>query len=273
MSRRTQSRIQFAVPLTTVLVAGLIGSIAPALGDVSKWTQPPDTSADGYDVLASWKLDPVYNKVVADDFRCDQSGPITDIHVWGSWLFDQIAPNTSFHLSIHQDVPAQGQTPSHPGALIGSWDFAPGSYTEIFYANVPDGGHEMFYNPNNGQNIGTDTKIYQYNFTIPEGQTINQEYGTIYWLDVQANVSGDTTSLFGWKTSIQHFQDDAAYGDNQAFGQAPSTWNELVIAGNSKDMAFEITTVPEPHLCALMTALVLAGFAIRRRCALRRSGS
>ena len=53
-------------------------------------------------------------KILADDFECTQSGPITDVHIWGSWWNDQLprfqgvtsANNVEFKLSFHSDVPA-----------------------------------------------------------------------------------------------------------------------------------------------------------------------
>src|SRR5262249_17743666 len=72
------------------------------------------------------------NLTLADDFLCTNSGPITDIHLWGSWLRDNIDPNVIFTLSIWSDVPKQtnGGTiiPSHPGAVLWSEPFGPGEY-------------------------------------------------------------------------------------------------------------------------------------------------
>src|SRR5947209_8506514 len=36
----------------------------------------------------------------ADDFLCRSYGNITDIHIWGSWLNDQVDPNTTFELKF-----------------------------------------------------------------------------------------------------------------------------------------------------------------------------
>ena len=49
-----------------------------------KWVQFPDLSATGIDVNASNEF------ILADDFECTQPGPLTDIHLWGSWLYDHL---------------------------------------------------------------------------------------------------------------------------------------------------------------------------------------
>src|SRR3972149_785545 len=80
----------------------------------TKWVQLPDLN-NGMNVNATYLYDitqpgspPIYpwQKILAEDFPCWQTGPITDIHIWGSWLNDRVAPKTDFKLSIHADVPA-----------------------------------------------------------------------------------------------------------------------------------------------------------------------
>src|SRR5205085_7160156 len=44
--------------------------------------------------------------VLADDFICTNTGPVTDIHIWGSWLNDLVDPTPTFWLGIYYDVPA-----------------------------------------------------------------------------------------------------------------------------------------------------------------------
>ena len=92
--------------------------------------------------------------VLADDFFCDTPGPITDIHIWGSWLSDYHGTITNFWLGIYDDVPAGtnstgGPTPSHPGTnLLWSQSFPPGP-PEGFGRAPLFHGSETFYNPTN----------------------------------------------------------------------------------------------------------------------------
>jgi hypothetical protein len=253
----------------------------------AKYVQMPDLNPipgaiSGMDVNATWQVTNVpptpiypYVKVLADDFPCTTTGPITDIHIWGSWLNDVDNPNTTFHLSIHADVPVNTANPySHPGQVLWQQDFTPGNYIPKFLGSVV--APESFYDPNQNLVIGTDTHVWQYNFAIPQASAFVQQ-GTatnpmVYWLDVQAVVPG--REVFGWKTSdlVQspHFGDDAVYADStlplsspyfgSLYGPAPTPvfWQDMhypagnIYAGQSIDLAFVITTVPEPGTLALL---------------------
>jgi PEP-CTERM motif len=227
-------------------------------GDPAKWVQPPDLSPQGLDVLATQP------KILADDFLCTQTGPITDIHIWGSWLNDQTRI-AGFHLSIHGDIPAGPNGPSMPGAELWSKDFSPGQFTARTFATAD----EHFFDPNTNTILGPDTQVLQYNFLIPESAAFIQTKGTIYWLDVQAVANAPEPAFFGWKTSSQHFNDDAVWGDTPASG-GPITWHELIDPrdNHSLDLSFVLTTVPEPSGLLLlgMGAAGLVGVMVRRRC-------
>jgi len=229
--------------------------------DPAKWVQLPDLNPTGLDVLASAynSSPPPPYKILADDFLCNFSGPITDIHIWGSWLDDRVPMDAvgtlippRFHLSIHSDIPAvPGVSHSMPGSLLWQADLLPTQSRLYATAN------EQFLDPNSGLIIGTDSQVWQYNFLIDPANAFVQQAGNIYWLDVQAGVpdapAGDLPYVFGWKTSLDHWNDDAVYGDNSIFAGPPTAWKELIypsshpLAGQSIDMAFVLTTVPEPH--------------------------
>jgi hypothetical protein len=232
-------------------------------GDPYKMHYPqlPDLTPTGIDVLDT--LQPPTTgqqwKILADDFKCTETGPISDVHIWGSWLSDQLPQgnpaNVQFKLSIHADIPAP-PTGGHsmPGTELWEQVFPPGAFTVRPYAT----SQETFFDPNINQIIGTDTTVWQYNFQqIPN--PFVQQAGTIYWLDVQALVPAGTgtISTFGWKTTnpldprTPHFNDDAVYADTAGFDGPPITpWTPLVypsgspLAGQSMDLSFVIT--PEP---------------------------
>src|SRR5439155_5399828 len=97
-------------------VLGMIGEfVVLDNAQLTKWLQLPDTTPTGVDVLATAFTG---SKNVADDFLCQSNGWITGISVWGSWLFDQVDPNTTFELAFWTDVPAAGGKPSRPGWRI-----------------------------------------------------------------------------------------------------------------------------------------------------------
>lgn len=237
-----------------LLIAAFTAIAASALadwnpGDPAKWVQMPDL-LNGMDVRATAP------KILADDFLCTLTGPITDVHIWGSWLNDLRDPNVQFKLSFHTDVPAGVDTPwSHPGQEVWSMLFSPSQFQQRFWADST----ERFYDPNQHQVIGFDTQVWQYNFFIPEALAFHQDIGNVYWLDVQAYT---TNGLFGWKTSNQHYNDDAVFADLPV----PLSWQDMhdPNTGQSLDMAFVLTTIPEPSTFALV-GLSAAGLMIFRR--------
>jgi hypothetical protein len=243
------------------------------VGDPYKMHYPqlPDLTSTGIDVLAT--RDPTSPnqlwKTLADDFRCIQTGPISDIHFWGSWLNDQPFTGVQFKLSIHADIPATPTSPSMP-AFPPLWErvLAP-SAQRLYSSGVP----ERFMNPNTGQIMGTDTQVWQYNFKdIP--QPFTQEVGKIYWLDVQALIPAAIPNLFGWKTTnpldprTPHFMDDAVYWDTAGGGIGfPPIAGPFPLVypaggpfgGQSIDLSFVIT--PEPGTLLL---LALGSFGLVR---------
>ncbi len=246
----------FACVLSSLLVTTALADWDPGDSYKMHYPQLPDLQT-GLDVLDGPYLpgatQPLYSKFLADDFQCNATGPITDIHVWGSWLNDRNPDfgatgvvGKNFQVAIYSDVPAiPGATPSHPGELLWS---ATLTATERLYAPAT----EEFFDPNQNQIIGGDTAAWQYNFYIDEADAFVQQAGEIYWLGValSADVNGDgqvdlmDISLmaqvapwaYGWKTSLDKFNDDAVWVDYDWFGSAdpanvptdPLAWQELV---------------------------------------------
>lgn len=248
-------------------------------GDPYKMHYPqlPDLTTSGLDVNATFKGTTPFVKVLADDFKCSSTGPINDIHIWGSWLNDQVYNGAQFKLSIHSDIAAGPNLGySYPGNELWSAIFQPTQYVARPYAS---GVPEHFYDPNTNQILGNDTQIWQYNFTNIANPFVQQQ-GVIYWLDVQVLVPDTSPYAFGWKTTnpqvTQHFLDDAVYGDTQVFAgpaipQFPGTggllpWKDLhyplgvPFETSSMDLAFVIT--PEP---AGLVGLASLAVLLRRR--------
>jgi hypothetical protein len=220
-------------------------------GDPAKWVQYPDLQETGIDVNAT------YPHILADDFLCRQEGPITDIHIWGSWLNDYLPFGASpervrFVLSIHADVP-DSLSPtgfSMPGTPLWWREFLPGEFEVRPYA---EDLLEGWLNPPEEYWFPADHVCWQYNFFIEESEAFIQEgspdYPVVYWLDVQA-YSEDQEAFFGWKTSLDHWNDDAVW----VYGEEPhhEPWFRLTYPPGhpfhpeSIDLAFVING-PEQH--------------------------
>lgn len=118
---------------TTLLVVTIcFGAALAAYADwdpsmPSKWVQMPDETPLGLDVNVWFPL--------VDDFECRQTGPIIEIHIWGSWYDDYIPggdpEGVTFFLSIHEDIPAD-ESPtgySMPGDTLWTRRFHVGEFT------------------------------------------------------------------------------------------------------------------------------------------------
>ncbi len=213
-------------------------------GDPYKMHYPQLPDPNGWDVNATVPL------VLADDWQCTETGPVTDVHFWGSWRNDLVGQIVNAHLSIHANIAGPGF--SRPGELLWSWDVEP---TLIGDEPVSLQG---WFDPATGAWNRPDHQLwYQYNIVnIP--QPFVQVRDTIYWLDIQVTTTPNTQ--WGWKTSMSpHFMDDAVWSMGGTAG-----WQPLVdpVTGQSLDLAFVIT--PEP------TALILLGAGALLICRRRR---
>jgi len=200
-----------------------------------KWLQVPEQDDKGVDVSLATPL--------ADDFRCDQSGPITDVHIWGSFFRDVLPPegpgSMTLTLTIYADVPVSATNDySHPGRALWSRTFNPGQYQAANNYSTP----EWWHDPVTGLwQPGADTNMYQFDFYIDPTNAFDQVEGTIYWLGVSNNAVGPANFSFGWKTTGPHWNDDACWQD------AAGVWHDLHYGGlhprtpESMDLAFAVS--------------------------------
>ncbi|MFZ5980291.1 MAG: hypothetical protein ACOYVF_06620 [Candidatus Zixiibacteriota bacterium] len=186
--------------ILAVLIAGPVqADWVPEDGHKMHYPQLPDE--DGFDINAT---DPL---LVADDWRCSASGPITEIHFWGSWLRENTGNIIGFYINIYSDIPADPpQIPySQPGELL--WR----AFIDNFVAYpilTPESVWEGWYDPSTGLIIYEDHQEYwMYNITdIPD--PFVQELGTVYWLGISAVVEQSPVEIaWGWKTSLDVWND------------------------------------------------------------------
>ncbi len=238
---------RLALALGLVLASGLIARADWQPGDPYKMHYPQLPDPLGWDVNFSTP------KVLADDWLCTESGPVGGIHFWMSYRFDQPIPITSIHLSIHSDVPVGPDNPlpfSHPGSLLWEADFLPAEFTLLYPAGQ---GEQGWFDPNTGEWARPDHLLFgQVNINIPEAEAFVQQAGTIYWLDVSVRLPDGQPPFIGWKTTLDHFNDDAVWGDFDTNGVV-TDWHELrdPVTQQSLDLAFVINNVPEPTTLTL----------------------
>jgi hypothetical protein len=222
-----------------------------------KWSQPPIATADiplpffnGWNEV-SWYGGEYQHPIVADDWVCTTTNPVTDIHWWGSFSnWNSSTPPAYvpdlFFISFWTDVPA-GPLPgafSHPDIcyqmITGTsysyqfvgWDWDP--------RNLAAGPEACF---RFDLDLSTNDWFYQ-----------NPGLGTnIYWISIAAAYTnaGLVAYPWGWKSRPRDpaspAPDDAVLiydpvaplpGMNYMAGQ-PIWWPDPT---NSWDMAFQLTT-------------------------------
>jgi hypothetical protein len=215
-----------------------------------KWIQRPDLTVDGIDVNATA---PYF--ILADDYLCTEPGRVTEIWVWASW-YEDVLPfgddpaAVDFVLSIHKDIPDSESSTGYsmPGDPEWYRPFLPGEFdVEVWADSIVEG----WLNPPDDYWFPADWTCWLYKFYVPVEEAYFQQ-GTeadpiVYWLDVQANPH-ELSTWFGWKTSREHWNDDAVWGTGTEPYYGP--WGELIYPPDhplwpqSIDLAFALKNEP-----------------------------
>ncbi len=211
-----------------------------------KWYQPPDLDNTGMDVDMFYYGVPEFDGL-ADDFMCTQTGPITDIHFWASFMDDYSPPLPFqiFEITIYADIPAGVYAPwSMPGEILWREYFGPGIIPYVV-TQVTDNNPEDYYF--GAQQVLLDDNhlnCYQYDFYIDESGAFVQYEDTIYWLGIR-DMSWDGQYHFGWKTC----EIDARWNDDATWlCDPPAFWCDLhypilhEYETMSLDLAFALST-------------------------------
>lgn len=260
--------LRFCIIAALILLAAQCMAVN-AVPDLVKYSQLPNHNWS-YDLSSEIKpvtgASPLWETVMADDWKCNATGTVCDIHWWGSYWtppphyteYSDALPNAvsggiqGFNITIWDDVPASPNNPySHPGTTKIKEIPITGNANEQWAFDVPD-PPDPNYQPHS---------VYKYDVNLSPNEQFPQTAGTTYWLSIQA-ILPDASRQWGWHetTGIQPGTDTAVIQKSH-----DEYW---YIPCGGHDMAFELTTVPEPSgILALITGLsgVIAIGLKRRR--------
>jgi len=234
--------------ITLCAITGLVFATAPAAadwftGDGHKMHFPQLPDPSGWDVYG------VTPMMLADDWQCSETGPVSDIHVWGSWRQDNPGVINEVRVSIYENIPDDPTNPdsySQPGALLWAQGF---DASQLAIIDPYGSGEQGWYEPAAGVAVQNDHhNFHQINIENITNPFI-QNVGEVYWLGISLTVEDDPTGpMWGWKTSQDHFMDNAVWSTPGA------GWKELydpvIDPPQQLDLAFVIT--PEPGSLSLL---------------------
>ena len=184
---------------------------------MTKWSQPPFELAPR--TFLGWDEESTSGgiQLVADDWLCTTSQPVTGIHWWGSyyaWTAPEPPPMPfapeSFHIGIWTDVPANGTPFSHPGLMMWEYIVPRADLKETFV------GMDVPPHPPHPPD-----SCFKYDLELPDNTWFYQNPGEhIYWLSITAIYPGGhvvptgatrpTPPLtWGWKTRPYFANDEA----------------------------------------------------------------
>ena len=170
---------------------------------------------------------------LADDWQCSETGPVTDIHWWGSWDTDDIGEILGWQIRIFSDINAT-QSPSGysmPDELL--WERYMTAFDMIEQTPSSQG---MYYPWIPYYDYDNHNRWFRYDITVIAEPFI-QIKDTIYWLCVYPIFSG--WQSWGWKSSTTQWNDAAVYNSSET----PFWWNEIYYPPDFEtplDLAFVI---------------------------------
>ena len=197
-------------------------------GDPAKWIQLPDES--GYDVNFTDNIPP-NDMLLADDWQCEITNYVDEVHLWISFREDIIPEDPTgyfgieyVHLSIHSDMPEGPHGYSQPDQLLWEKDIYPPDFTVRPYGVGPQG----WYDPFQLQHLiieGDHSNYYQINICCGFNSFLQEGTPTtpvIYWLDACIKMKDEFEfAQIGWKSSLDHWNDNAVYWNPFLPGWAP----------------------------------------------------
>jgi hypothetical protein len=168
--------------------------------------------SDGHKMHFPQMPDPIgwdvnfHDFMLADDWKCSETGPVTDIHFWISWRGDLVGELPFINVAIYSNNP-QGQGGySEPLEPLWTRTFNPAQ----FIIKGPMIGDQGWFDPSQMLVIPHDhIQYYQINIKNIEAPFI-QQLDTVYWLVIQMPFLYPIE--VGWKTTLDKFMDTAVWG-------------------------------------------------------------
>jgi hypothetical protein len=114
----------------------------------------------------------------------------------------------SFLLSIHADIPA-GQNPegySKPGDSL--WTRV---IRDFSFRQMPPDTQGWYYPPDSLYDPIDHEDYFQYNVCLDSADWFFQDSNTIYWLNISAFIQDTLQFRWGWKSSIEQWNDDGVW--------------------------------------------------------------
>lgn len=211
-----------------------------------KWSQPPITSNapasfNGWNELSVYRA----SQIVADDWVCLTTNPVTDVHWWGSFVgWTSTNPPAqmpdAFVITLWTDVPAGAQNPfSHPGTNI--WLYRCTNYACYFAG--------WDWDPCNPDRPPEAC----FKFECDLAQEFRQlGPSNIYWVSIAAEYHDQwVTNAWGWKTRPRDPGSLAPDAAARIFDPTAPLPGSIYLRGepitcphetNLWDMAFQLTT-------------------------------
>jgi len=196
----------------------------------SKWGQWPDQV--GWDVAFEYTDGSPLE--LADDWQCDETGTIDDIHFWLSWESDEVGDINAVTVKIYSNDPCGPGNFSEPNELKWSRTFSRNEFYWTWY----DSGMQGWLDPSGDDWLYPDHAEYYYLSIDDINDPFIQQEGDIYWLSIELEPNDASSGYAGWKTTTSPWQDVAVW---RAPGD-PWEMLEEPIMGLPLDLAFELTT-------------------------------
>ncbi|UCE19824.1 MAG: hypothetical protein JSV84_05650, partial [Gemmatimonadota bacterium] len=220
---------EFEIPLTEIgvvePVAGEVLEIAfAAYGTATAIWYDPKMHFPQMPNPSGWAVDATGN-LLADDWLCTKTGAVEAIQFWGSWEGGSVGIISEFIVRIYADIPVNPAAEimhSRPGDLLWERTFSLGQFSVYPVKSLEMQG---WYRPCSGTSLNLQDHQGYYEYKIQEiADPFIQQEGTVYWLSISAVVAQNGGAIWGWKSSLDRWNDDAVCGEDW---QVEFHWVEL----------------------------------------------